>query len=151
MSNYKTHVKFNLLLALPISIAGIYYLYSPSNAFLLTFASAFSYSTCFMNPDLDLIHQIKLFSLRGLLTLPFRFYSKIFKHRGISHSMLFGTATRILWLCGIGLLLFYLIYETLPSEKTFLSYCKNYKIYMYYALAGIVLADWFHLILDYRK
>lgn len=151
MSNYKTHVKFNLFLALPVSVAGIYYLYSPPNAFLLTFVTAFCYGTCFMNPDLDLIHQIKLFSLRGLLTLPFRFYSKIFKHRGLSHSILFGTASRILWLSGVALLLFYLIYETWPSEKTFLSYCRQYKTYMYYGLAGIILADWFHLVLDYRK
>ena len=104
-----------------------------------------------MNPDLDLIHQIKLFSLRGLLTLPFRFYSKIFKHRGLSHSIIFGTATRILWLSGVALLLFYVAYRTIPTEKTFLYYLNYYKLYVIYGLAGIVLADWCHLALDYQK
>lgn len=151
MSNYKTHVTFNTFLALPIATAGIYYFYAPPNPFLITFISAFFYGTCFMNPDLDLIHQIKIFSLRGLLTLPFRFYSKIFKHRGLSHSIIFGTATRILWLSGVALLLFYVVYRTFPTEKTFLYYLNYYKLYAIYGLAGIVLADWCHLALDYQK
>ena len=49
-----------------------------------------------MNPDLGLVHKIKLFSLRGFITLPFRGYSKIFKHKGISHSFLLGSFTRII-------------------------------------------------------
>lgn len=151
MSNYKTHVSFNLFLTLPISLAALYYRYSPENPLIITFVSAFIYSTCFMNPDLDLVHQIRLFSLRGILTLPFRFYSKVFRHRGLSHSLFFGTATRIAWLSALGLLIFYLIYETFPSEKRFLYYFKDYKYYLFYALAGIVLADWSHLALDYRK
>ncbi|MDP1609276.1 MAG: DUF2227 family putative metal-binding protein [Chlamydiales bacterium] len=151
MSSYKTHVTFNLCLALPAAIAGIYYIYAPPTHFLVTFISAFFYGTCFMNPDLDLIHQIKLFSLRGFLTLPFRFYSKFFKHRGLSHSLLFGTATRILWLSGMALLLFYLVYQTVPSQKTFLSYFSDYKLYALYGLAGIILADWCHLALDHQK
>lgn len=151
MSNYKTHVSFNLFFALPIATIAIHYAYAPPTPFLITFIAAFFYSTCFMNPDLDLIHQIKLFSLRGLLTLPFRFYSTIFKHRGISHSIFFGTATRILWLAGISLLLFYAIYRTFPSEKTFLFYLKSYKFYALYGLGGIVIADWCHLILDYKE
>jgi len=151
MSSYKTHVSFNLLLALPITAVGLCYVYNPPTPFLITFMSAFLYSTCFMNPDLDLIHQIKLFSIRGLLTLPFRFYSKIFKHRGLSHSIFFGTATRILWLSAVGLLLFYLVYETLPEERKFLSYLNDYKLYVLYGLAGVVLADWCHLALDFKK
>lgn len=151
MPGYKTHVKFNLLLGLPVIVAGAYYLYAPPTPFLVTLAVAFSYSTYFMSPDLDLIHQTKLFSLRGLLTLPFRFYSKFFKHRGLSHSFLFGTATRILWLGGLSILLFYLAYQTIPSEKQFFSYFKPYKLYVLYGLAGVVLADWCHLLLDYKK
>lgn len=151
MSNYKTHVAFNLLVALPIATTGCYYIYSPHHLYLITFVSAFFYGTCFMNPDLDLIHQIKLFSLRGALTLPFRFYSKIFKHRGLSHSVLFGTITRIGWLSGVGLLLFYMIYQTFPTEKKFFYYLNSYKLYLIYGLAGLVLADWCHLFLDYKK
>lgn len=151
MPAYKTHVNFNLFLALPAIIGGIYYIYTPPASFLVTLAGAFCYSTYFMSPDLDLIHQIKLFSLRGFLTLPFRFYSKIFKHRGLSHSFIFGTATRVFWLGGLSLLLFYLIYQTIPSEKQFLSYFNQHKLYVIYGLAGVILADWCHLVLDHYK
>lgn len=151
MSNYRTHVTFNLLFALPISAAGICYVQIPPTPYLLTFICAFFYSTCFLNPDLDLIHQIKIFSLRGIMTLPFRFYSKMFKHRGLSHSFLFGTATRVLWLSGLFLLLFYLIYNTLPTHRDFFYYLEEYKSYIIYACAGVVLADWSHLLLDLKK
>jgi uncharacterized metal-binding protein len=151
MSSYKTHVNFNLFIALPIAMVGIYHTYIPTKPFLITFASAFVYSTCFMNPDLDLIHQIKLFSLRGVLTIPFRFYSKVFKHRGLSHSLLFGTATRLAWLAGVSLLLFYGVYRVLPTQGTFLFYLNYYKLYIFYGLAGVVFADWCHLALDYKS
>lgn len=150
MPSYKKHVNFNCFLALPASMAAIYFVWTPPTPLLIAFASAFCYSSCFMSPDLDLIHQIKVFSLRGLLTLPFRFYSKIFKHRGLSHSFLFGTATRVLWLGGISLLLFYLLYQTIPTERQFLSYFYEYKFFVLYGLAGVVLADWCHLALDYQ-
>jgi uncharacterized metal-binding protein len=151
MSNYKTHVTFNLLFAFPIATAGAYYMYEPSKEFIITFSIAFCYGTCFMNPDLDLIHLVKPLSVRGILTLPFRFYSKIFKHRGLSHSILFGTATRILWLFGVASLVFYLIYRVVPSEQTFLFYLSSYKLYLLYGLAGIVFADLCHIALDYQK
>ena len=151
MSNYRTHVTFNLLFGLPLVASGAYYFYEPPIYFFLTFILSFCFATCYMNPDLDLIHLIKPFSLRGILTLPFRFYSRFFKHRGLSHSIWFGTATRVIWLFGVALLIFYLVYQTIPSEKTFLFYLNSYKLYLIYALAGIVLADFFHLVLDYRK
>lgn len=151
MPNYKTHTNFNLFFALPAAAAGIYYFYAPSTPFLAAFAGAFCYSTLFMSPDLDLIHQVKLFSLRGLLTFPFRFYSKFFRHRGLSHSFVFGTATRILWLAGLSLLVIYLAYQVTPTEKLFSSYFNQYKPYALYGLAGVILADWCHLMLDMFK
>ncbi|MGE3716158.1 MAG: DUF2227 family putative metal-binding protein, partial [Simkaniaceae bacterium] len=84
MAMYKGHVRFNLFIALPILLGGSDYLFHPSRAMLITFASVFAYSTLFMNPDLDLANQIKLFSSRGVFTLPFRSYAKIVSHRGLS-------------------------------------------------------------------
>jgi uncharacterized metal-binding protein len=150
MASYKTHSVFNIFLALPALLAGIYYFLHPPYVLLMTFVVTFAYCTLFMNPDLDLAHNIKLFSLRGVLTLPFRLYSLIFKHRGLSHSLLFGSLTRILWLAGMGLLVFYIVYETLPSTYSFAAYYKHYKYYIWYAAAGMCLADWSHLLLDLR-
>ena len=123
MANYKTHTGFNLFFMLPALVGFGYYFFQPSEKALIVFTATFTYATLFMNPDLDLVHQIKLFSLRGFLTLPFRGYSKIFKHRGISHSFLLGSFTRIIWLSSI---LFLLSFIFSLSENIF-SFYKHFK------------------------
>ncbi|MCH9627683.1 MAG: hypothetical protein S4CHLAM2_13250 [Chlamydiales bacterium] len=150
MANYKTHSTFNIFLALPALLVGIYYSLHPPYALLLTFVITFTYCTLFMSPDLDLVHNIKLVSLRGVLSLPFRLYSRVFKHRGLSHSFLFGSLTRIVWLAGMAFLVFFLICEVLPSKHSFMAYYGAYKYYIWYAGAAICLADWSHLLLDIK-
>lgn len=151
MANYKKHSQFNLFLALPVLLAAAHYLWHPPLLYLSVFSGTFIYSTLFMSPDVDLAHQIKLFSLRGLLTLPFRVYSMIFRHRGISHSFFFGSLTRIFWLAGFGLLIFYGIYETFPNKKSFYLFYRQHRIFLLYSFAGICFADWCHLLLDRKK
>ena len=151
MAMYKEHAKFNIFIALPLLLGAIYYFLHPVRDLMLTFSGAFIYSTLFMNPDLDLANQIRLFSVRGLLTLPFRSYAKVFSHRGLSHHLLLGSFTRIAWLLGWGCLLFFIIYKTLPTKGTFLSFYKHYQPFILYALGGICLADWGHLFLDRKK
>lgn len=147
MANYKTHVGFNLFLMLPVLVCSGCYFIQPSEKIVIIFVAAFTYATLFMNPDLDLVHQIKLFSLRGFLTLPFRGYSRICKHRGISHSFLLGSLTRIIWLSA---LVFLFVFSFSLSDITF-SFCKKFKIHFICILAGICLADWSHLLLDVKK
>ncbi|MDE3048256.1 MAG: DUF2227 family putative metal-binding protein, partial [Verrucomicrobiota bacterium] len=97
----------------------------------VSFVAAFLYGTFFLHPDLDIAYKIKLFSLKGLLTLPFRPYSYLFRHRGISHMPVVGTLTRVLWL---SLLLWLFCGLTLPP--------------LWFALAGLAVADLFHILLD---
>src|ERR1700733_14374310 len=130
MSNYRGHCAFNILLALPVCIAAQFYILHPQSAFLLTFAGTFIYTTLFMSPDLDLVHNIKLPSVRGILSLPFRAYSSVFKHRGISHSFFWGSLTRIGWLSGVALLIFFILYETLPSTSSLVFYWKYYRSFL---------------------
>ena len=147
MSNYKTHTKFNLLLALPLLIAFFYYFLHTPVFYIGIFSSCFAYSSLFMNPDVDLAHQIKLFSLRGFLTLPFRFYSRIFHHRGLSHNVFLGSVTRILWLSLFLFLVLYLI--DLPLDKKNSCYfCVKYQKELLFGFMGIVSADICHLLLD---
>jgi uncharacterized metal-binding protein len=150
LSLYKEHAKFNIFLALPILLIGGIYFLHPPRPFLLTFASAFVYSTLFMNPDLDLARQIRLFSLRGFLTLPFRSYSSVFRHRGLSHHPLLGSLTRILWLLGWYVVIFYLVYKAVPTKASFLGFYEQYKPFIHYGFAGICLSDWCHLFLDLK-
>lgn len=150
MSSYKGHCTFNLFMGLPVLMALFYYFLQPKPIFLYVFIGMYAYTTFFMNPDLDLVHKIKITSIRGFFSLPFRAYSSIFKHRGISHSFFFGSLTRIFWLTGLGFLIFFLIYQTLPASSNFGYFWKNYKYFILYGFAGICLADWCHLILDLK-
>jgi len=151
MAMYKQHAQFNLFIALPILLGAMYYFLHPTRELMLTFAGTFAYSTLFMNPDLDLANQIKLFSIRGILTLPFRSYAKFFSHRGLSHHLILGSFTRILWLLAWGALGFLLIYKTLPQKKDLLKVYFQYQPFFLYSLAGICLADWGHLLLDMKE
>jgi uncharacterized metal-binding protein len=151
MPDYKTHSTFNLCLALPILVVGAYYGLRPDNIFLYLFIGTYVYCTLFMSPDMDFANKIKLMSLRGFLTLPFRSYSMVFSHRGISHSVFFGSLTRIVWLAALGMMIFFLIYQALPSEKSIVSFYQEHKLYFFYVIAAICLADWSHLLLDLKE
>lgn len=151
MSNYKQHSKFNLLVALPVLLAATYYFMHPHSHCLITFAAVFTYSTLFMSPDMDLAYQIRFFSIRGLLSAPFRSYAKLFSHRGLSHNFFLGSLTRILWLSAWGALIFFAVYKSLPTKGSILKFYKHYQPYILYGLAGICLADWCHLLLDRKE
>lgn len=100
MPNLKTHNRFNAWFMLPLCLLGFYHYLSDSVQYLLVFSLSFLYATYYASPDMDLAGQIKLLSFRGLLTFPFRlFYAPISKHRGLSHSIIFGTLSRLLTLC----------------------------------------------------
>ncbi|MFZ0564628.1 MAG: DUF2227 family putative metal-binding protein [Chlamydiales bacterium] len=149
MANYRTHTAFNVIITLPLLCGALYFFLSPKLFLFLTFVGAYLYTTFFMNPDLDIAHKIKPFSLRGILALPFRGYAKLFKHRGISHSFLFGSLTRVIWLTALLFLLFYFILPISLNKKDLIVFCHQYKSYLVYGLGGICCADWSHLIVDY--
>ncbi len=148
MPQYKTHAKFNIFLALPVAlIILIYYLTAAKNNILI-FSLSFVYATLFMNPDLDLTNKIKLFSIRGFLSFPFRTYSYVFRHRGLSHSLFFGTITRLLWLFLFFLVISYLFNITFLQKINFTSLMKVHKEEIIYLFSGFFIADFFHVILD---
>ncbi|EKE20870.1 MAG: hypothetical protein ACD_7C00455G0004 [uncultured bacterium] len=149
MAQYKTHSIFNIFIALPVFIWGIIYFFKPQINLLIIFSSCFTYATLFMNPDVDLANKIKLFSLKGILTLPFRGYSLIFKHRGLSHSILFGSLTRIVWLGSFFYLILFILNKPLFNKRELISLLKS--SYFIYGIAAVILADICHLILDYKK
>ncbi len=151
MAMYKQHSQFNLFILLPVSIGALYYFLQPVQNLIFTFAVAFAYTTLFMNPDMDLAHQIRLRSIRGILSIPFRSYSKIFSHRGLSHHPIFGSFTRIAWLVAWGALAFLITYKSLPTKRTLFKFYTYSQPFILYGLAGICLADWGHLLLDMKE
>lgn len=148
MAQYKTHAKFNLLLAMPCFSLVVYLCFTKDVHLLSIFALAFSYATLFMNPDLDLAHQIKFLSVRGILTAPFRLYSKIFSHRGLSHSIIFGTLTRLLFLAVTSLFCIWIYTQVTPSLNSVWAFIYQYQTSLAYAFSGVFLADISHLVLD---
>ena len=151
MAIYKTHTKFNLIIALPITIYLIYLLFNPKINYLLTFGGCFIYSTLFMNPDMDIANKIKLFSFKGLMTFPFRIYSFFFHHRGISHKIIIGTLTRVVFLFLFFIVIMFVIDYSLISKKIFLRFFSTYKTYIIYGFCGLCVADCCHLLLDIKK
>jgi len=148
MALYKTHTKLNLLICLPITLGICVYLLQTEPRLLLVFSGCFIYGTLYMSPDLDLAKSIKLFSLRGFLTLPFRGYSRLFRHRGLSHNLFLGTATRLGYLALVVLLFTYFVLK-IPYFHQDVWHCYlNNKPYFQYGFLGLFLADAFHILVD---
>lgn len=148
MANYRTHAVFNVCCGLPASGALTVYMMDPSSKLLLILTACFLYGTFFMSPDVDVANKIKIWSVRGVLTLPYRSYAIVFKHRGISHSLLFGTLTRLFWVAGLVLLMMFLTHCVLPSKNDMFQFCNIYYEPICYGFAGLFFADASHLLLD---
>ena len=147
MALYKTHLRFNLFIALPIFVSLLYFIFRPEIKYLITFSCVFIYSSYFLSPDVDLSYKNKPFSLKGLLTFPFIFYSLIFRHRGLSHMPIIGTLTRLVYLAAlIALTVWLLDLKSGAYLKTFITY----KTYFTSGLLAITLSDLSHLLLDLK-
>ncbi len=147
MSNYRTHNCFNFFIIFPPCLIGAYY-YLPKEL-VITFFISFIIGTLLINPDCDIAHKTYVFSLRGILLYPFRFYSRVFSHRGISHSHIAGTLTRIIWLfvffLPIILFLFFLYPRVLETFSIFLASHPKELLVVFLAL---LISDSAHILLD---
>lgn len=66
-------------------------------------------------------------------------YAKIFKHRGMSHWLIVGTLTRVIWLLPLLLPLYFYLRLALPSEFGDLTI---------YVISGWAFQDAIHIITD---
>lgn len=103
MPSGKTHLSIELFL-LPLWVALFYLFVEPSWQAGALFAGAYLFSSLLLSPDLDLRHNRsrRRWGLLGFIWVP---YTKIFKHRGVSHSLLLGTLTRLGYLGVLALLI----------------------------------------------
>ncbi len=147
MSGYKTHSIVNLALTLPVAVIVAAVCKIPYPLVVIGGAT-FVYGTFFMSPDLDLAYNIKFLSVRGILSLPFRTYAMFFRHRGLSHSLFFGTLTRVLWLGMYAFVAFYLWHHFVPSKRTLLALFHAYQWPIIAGFSGLFLADTSHIIVD---
>lgn len=96
MPSGKTHVAIELF-AWPGFVAGFHSLFQPAWEETAIFALAYLVSSLLLSPDLDLRHNSarRRWGPLGFLWVP---YFTIFKHRGMSHSFLLGSLTRLVYL-----------------------------------------------------
>jgi uncharacterized metal-binding protein len=95
----KTHVAVETIL-LPAFIAGYEWLLKPPTVELGIFAGTYLFSSFFLSPDLDLRHNSarRRWGPLGFIWTP---YTIVFKHRGMSHSVILGTMTRLIYLAAL--------------------------------------------------
>jgi uncharacterized metal-binding protein len=64
---------------------------------LVAFSSGFAFSMLFLSPDLDLARSgpMRRWGRLAFLWWP---YAKLFRHRGVSHHVLWGSLTRLVYL-----------------------------------------------------
>jgi len=93
------HLRLELFL-LPVFLVGLYFM-GPGWPGLLTFAVAYLFSSLLLSPDLDLRSNSarRRWGVLGVIWVP---YTKVFKHRGLSHNLLLGPLTRIGYLFLLG-------------------------------------------------
>ncbi|RLC49191.1 MAG: hypothetical protein DRH57_00365 [Candidatus Cloacimonadota bacterium] len=110
MPNWRAHNKINFVMYfICLAIILIFFhrlekIISPAlNILLLIFTASYIFSNYFLSPDLDLKKNEckKNWGIFGFIWVP---YTSVFKHRGISHSIIFGPLTRIIYLLLIILL-----------------------------------------------
>ena len=155
MAQGRTHDRINLIIG---SIATGLLIGFEKNILIVTgFVFGFLLATLVLSPDLD-IGPKKRTRLLQYFLYP---YAIFFKHRGHSHSLLFGTLTRVLY----GLLVLFLITFILnkmnyiqfgPSDfiSNIFRFLSNYDYqltsykFLTWTYIGMFLADMLHIFID---
>lgn len=104
MPGFRTHTTVNLVVLGGLGSGGFEVI--QAQPFLAAIAGvSFLLATVFLSPDLDLAHSSPTRNW-GFLRWIWRPYQMMFKHRGLSHSVFFSSATRVLYLLflAVGLL-----------------------------------------------
>ncbi len=119
---------------------------------LILFVCAYAFSTFFLSPDLDLKRNRSKLNW-GFLRWIWRPYSKVFKHRGISHSFIWGIPTRLIYIYAvyfISLVIYFFLVDIDFHELPFLFVETEEIRWQYIAalLLGIYIPSFSHTLLD---
>lgn len=143
MASGRTHELINLTVLPPI----VYYL-SPND--LVSFLGGYFVGTFLLSPDNDIYHSKpnKRWKILRFIWIP---YTKIFKHRGISHIPIYGIITKMLYLIGIVLIALFIL-KTLNilkvhNENINLKSILLNPIFLSFTI-GLILAEIVHIFTD---
>ncbi|RLA62771.1 MAG: hypothetical protein DRQ88_01825 [Epsilonproteobacteria bacterium] len=156
MASGKVHDIINLIVGGFLS--GVVFI--SLNSFLggIFFLLGWLFATFIFGPDTDLMPKKRA----GIFRIFLYPYSWIFKHRGASHHILFGTLTRVIYLIVMGGLLVSIINSFFYPELSLANYGKalisffwnyNLDLPLYKGLTwfyiGVFLADASHVFVDH--
>ncbi len=144
----RTHLRIELL-TLPLWAILFYLFIDAAWWSVAIFVGAYLFSSLLLSPDLDLRHNAarRRWGLLGFVWLP---YTKIFKHRGVSHSLLLGTLTRLGYLALLAVIialgLSYFNLWTLPVAQ--ISWTKLDLWLVGILLGGLWFPNILHAVVD---
>ncbi len=142
----KEHLRLELGL-LPVFLGGVWLLGRDvlSLPEVAAFGGAYLLSSLLLSPDLDLRYNSarRRWGPLGFIWIP---YSKVFKHRGLSHNPLLGPPTRIGYLFLIGALVVFFLH-LLGLEVNFHLSVNRYLLAM--IALGLYLPNFLHIFYDW--
>jgi len=155
MASGKIHDKFNLVVG--ILLVSLLFLLRLPFELVASFTAGFLLSTYIFSPDTDLMPKKRTGPLQYIL-FP---YSIFFKHRGMSHSFLFGTVTRVFY----GFLVFFVLIFVFHRMGYLNTDAQSIGVVIYnfllkfnveelpykmiiFSFAGLFIADCSHIFLD---
>jgi len=102
MPSGRTHLVIEAGILSALAVAGIVLARKGSlpTESLLAFLGGFAFSMVFLTPDLDLVRS-RPTRRWGRLSILWWPYAKIFRHRGVSHHIVWGPVTRIAYLTAL--------------------------------------------------
>jgi len=111
----------------------------------------------FISPDLDMQQRTvsETTLLRWSLGIGYLWvflwypYAMLFRHRGISHTPIFGTVTRIVYLLGMALLVQHLAHSFADAQWNIWPWIHQHWQYIAIFSAGLAIADLGHWVLDH--
>lgn len=149
MPSAKKHLQIEFFF-LPLAIF-VFYLFRPTILESAVYGSSYIFSSLLLSPDLDLASSQTLKRwgpLRGFW-LP---YQKIFRHRGLSHNLILGPATRIVYLLFILTLLAWIInYLLIWFEFPGLQFMPAFRVignWLLITIIGLYIPNFLHIICD---
>ena len=149
MPSGKTHLRIELFL-LPVWVVLFYLFIDASWQAGALFAGAYLFSSLLLSPDLDLRYNRsrRRWGLLGFIWIP---YTKVFKHRGVSHNLLFGTLTRLGYLGLLALIIAFVLSHfniwAIPSDA--LSAPPIDLKFLGILIAGLWLPNVIHTVTDH--
>ncbi|WKN40584.1 DUF2227 family putative metal-binding protein [Tunicatimonas pelagia] len=130
---------------------------SHHDMFTTSLAGVGCFCGIFISPDLDMKQRTvsETTLLRWSLGIGYIWiflwypYAMLFRHRGISHTPVFGTITRVLYLLGIALMLQYLAHNFADAQWNIWPWVDQHQYSIAIFIAGLGISDIGHWVLDH--